>query len=297
MSIKSILCIFAGTANELNALEAAFSIADTHSARLRILHISPNPSSYVGLYGEGFIESSHLVEAIERENAERLEKVKQYAVSFATQHCTTISEKSNLVTNGGVARSHVEFVHLVGDADGIIASEGRLCDVIIIGRGADGSGSVHDSVLVTALFETGRPVLLLPITKNATPSKWRGKTISIAWNGGMEAARATYHSLPFLKHADKVQILTVREGGEACNLDEEENAIRYLQCHNIRATGIIVAAGNRPPAEALLARARELQTDLLVMGAYGHSRFREMILGGITNYMLKSADIPLLLSH
>lgn len=297
MSIKSILCIFGGTEKELGALDTSFSLAESYAARVRILHVSPIPSSYVGIYGEGVIESSYVIAAIEKENKERLGRAEQYVKSFAARHNIPLGDKNNFITSDKTNNAVAEFIHLIGDAENIIAGQGRLSDIIVIGRGIKDPNAIYDSAIISAIFDTGRPVLLIPKGKNEKAAKWSCRNISLAWDGGLEAARAMYNALPFLEHADKIQLLTARGEGEACDLEAEEGIIKYLQCHGIHANGIIIAAGSRTPAEALLMRAKELESDLLVMGAYGHSRFREMILGGLTNHMLEAADIPLLLSH
>jgi len=80
-------------------------------------------------------------------------------------------------------------------------------------------------------------------------------------------------------------------------VEAECGIMGYLRAHDIHAQGIAVATGQRSVPESLLARAKDLKADLLVMGAYGHSQFREMVLGGVTEHMLQKADIPLLLSH
>jgi nucleotide-binding universal stress UspA family protein len=85
--------------------------------------------------------------------------------------------------------------------------------------------------------------------------------------------------------------------GENHVLGTEAPLLAYLHTHNIHAQVVVVTAGNLEAGEALLAKAKELKADLLVMGAYAHTRLREMILGGVTNYMLEKADIPLFLSH
>lgn len=299
MSIKSILCIFSGTEKELAALHTAFSLAETYSAKVRILHISPTPSSYVGVYGEGVIESSYLIAAIEKEIKERLERAQQFTTSCATFHNIPLNKKDTAVKNNKTNSAALEFIHETGEPADIVARYGRVNDIVVVSRGGNDPSAVYDSAIISALFETARPVLLPPANNDGKLAniKWQYKNIAIAWDGGMEAARGLYNSFPFLERADKVHLLTVRGNREASNLETEEVAIEYLRSHNIHATGIIVAAGNRPPAEALLARAKELESDLLVMGAYGHSRLREMVLGGITDYVLENAEIPLLLSH
>lgn len=293
MPIKSILCIFGGEDSEFAALDVAMLLAKSYTAKVRILHISPQPSAYMMVYGEGIIENSHIIATIEKENREKLEKARQRVASTASKHCLTLDEQSSFTDADKVNHVFAEFIHLTGSADDIIAAQGRVCDIVVISRAIRESDTVYDPVVITALFDTGRPVLLVPEGK----TEIHYKTVSLAWDGGMEAARAVHNSLQFLKRAENVRLLTAREHGELSDPEAEAGVMEYLKCHDIRARGIIVAAGSRSIAEALLMRAKELETDLLVMGAYGHSRFREMILGGVTNYMLENADIPLLLSH
>ncbi len=302
MSIKSVLCVFAGTEKELGALSTAFALAEAYSSRLSILHISPNPSNYVGIYGEGVIESSYVIAAIEKEISAHLEHAKQHINSLSSKYNIPVLEKNNMVISNKNKRSNcasAELITLTGDIKDIVAQQGRIHDIIVISRGSNDPSAVYDSAIISALFETARPVLITPIHKDVEikARKWQCKNISIAWDGGIEAARGMYNAMDFLEKSDSVKLLTIRDSKTNYDLKAEEDIIEYLNCHNINATGIIVTAGNRTPAEALLIRAKELDSDLMVMGAYGHSRLREMILGGITDYVLENAEIPLLLSH
>jgi hypothetical protein len=91
MTVKSILCLFNGSQDELNALNTAFVLGETYGAQIRVLRVSPDPAAYGGIYGEGFIASGPIIAAIERENAERMRKAKQYVVSFAAKPQGTTS--------------------------------------------------------------------------------------------------------------------------------------------------------------------------------------------------------------
>src|SRR6188474_15455 len=86
MTIKSILCLFDGSQDELNALNTATVLAHAYGGHIRVLHVSPDPNAYAGVYGEGIIASAAIVQAVEKENAQRLDKAKQYVVSFAAKH-------------------------------------------------------------------------------------------------------------------------------------------------------------------------------------------------------------------
>jgi len=138
---------------------------------------------------------------------------------------------------------------------------------------------------------TGRPVLLAP----ATMPRRLGTSVAIAWNGSIEASNAVSSALPFITRAKTVTAITVLEGGgQDQNLD---GLIAYLRWHGVRAK--VSRARNRggDVGKALTGAASRAKADLLVMGAYTHSRMREMILGGVTNHVLHSAKIPVLLAH
>lgn len=289
MTIKSILCIFGGLQSELNALSTALVLGKAHAAQIRMLHVSSEPSAYVGLYGEGVFVSGEIIAAVEKENKERLNKAKQYVTSFAAKHHVPLDQP-----DAPAHHASARFTHLVGLVDATIAREGRISDLIVLG-GVDDKAT-HDYI-TPALFDTGRPVLVMPPTHGDMPRDWNDKTVAVAWDGSLQASRALYNALPLIRNAEKVIVLTAQETGKAFDLEAECGIMGYLRAHGIHGQGIVVATGQRALPESLLARAKDLKADLMVMGAYGHSQFREMILGGVTEHMLQKADIPLLLSH
>lgn len=285
MSIKSILCIYGGVESELNAVHVALTLGKAQAARVRFLHLSPDPSAYVGLYGDGIIVSGEMIAAIEKKNKERLEEAKKQVAAAAAQHHIPLDTPESLAHHASAT-----FTHLVGMQDSAIARDGRLSDVIVVGKY---DGKSHDAI-TPALFDTGRPVLVVPSGKDG---QWQDKTIALAWDGSLQAARALYNALPLVNNAEKFYVLTAQESGKVFDLEAECGVMDYLRAHGIHAQGIVVAVGQRPLPDSILARAKDLKADALVMGAYGHSMFREMILGGVTEHMLNKADIPLLLSH
>jgi nucleotide-binding universal stress UspA family protein len=121
-----------------------------------------------------------------------------------------------------------------------------------------------------------------------------GGTVAIAWNGSAQAARAVEGALPFLAGA-KVTVLTAAEKDEFVAAPAELSA--YLAWHGVSASTATVEADSDAAGEALLAEAGKLGADLLVMGGYGHSRVREVILGGVTYHVLGNAEIPVLMAH
>ena len=140
----------------------------------------------------------------------------------------------------------------------------------------------------------GRPVIVVPIF-----GKHKGVpgNITVAWNDRREAARAVADALPLLKAADKVHVLTVHEGGSsdeaAATADIEQALIR----HGINTFVSRPIAAEFTVGEEIRVRAIDVQADMLVMGCYGHSRLREMALGGVTRHLLREMTIPVLFSH
>lgn len=142
------------------------------------------------------------------------------------------------------------------------------------------------------IFLSGRPVLLLP--ERATRS-W--SSIVIAWDGSRAAARALADALPLCLKATKVHLLTITGDKPLPDDLSSEAAARYLGHHGIAPDIVRDEAQGRNAGEAILDQANKLQGDLVVMGAFGHSRMREFILGGATEAVLHDPRMPILMSH
>jgi len=176
------------------------------------------------------------------------------------------------------------------EGDFFVGSYGRLFDAIVLAR--PGRGGSQMSTLEAALFESGRPVLIAP----PSPRPDMGKNVLIAWNGSTEQARTTAFSMPILKRASRVVVLTI-EGGAAVPGPTGEQLCRYLQLNDVSAKPMTVALGGRVTGEAVLAHANALGCDLLIKGAYTQSRLRQFIFGGTTRYILANTTLPLLMAH
>ena len=179
--------------------------------------------------------------------------------------------------------------HLFGDS--YVGSFGRVFDLIVLGRPGSGEEPPRLATLEAALFEGGRPVLMVP---PSTPGSI-GETVVIAWNGSTETARTVALATPILQKAGRVIVLTL-EGWGVEGPSGAELALR-LQRNGIRAETAARRLGNRPPGEAILEDAASFHADLLVKGAYTQSRLRQMIFGGATSHIIAHADIPVLMAH
>lgn len=176
-------------------------------------------------------------------------------------------------------------------APGGIAEQGRVFDLIVIRQPKDDPGHRVRKTVRAVLFQAGRPVLVAP---EASPASV-GKRILIAWNRSALSARAAAIARFFFRGAERVGILSVlNEGGTG---PTAQDLADYIAWHGIEAEVVEAALDGRRLGDVMLEEAREFGADLLVMGAYSESSFRESLTGGVTNDVLSDAELPLLLTH
>lgn len=181
-------------------------------------------------------------------------------------------------------------------AGGVIA-EARAADLVIVSQATDGNDPpMLTDVPQRVALESGRPVLVIPTRWGGTRY---GQNIAIAWNNSREAARATFDALPFLERATSIKLITVGESRDSDGAPaiSAADVAATLARHGLRIEIETMAPVSGAIGPALLARATAGGADMLVMGAYGHSRMREFILGGATRDVLKSMTIPIFMSH
>ncbi|MEZ5709531.1 MAG: universal stress protein [Blastomonas sp.] len=180
-----------------------------------------------------------------------------------------------------------------GDPTEAVLSASRLADVIIVSLGSGGrKDRPHPLLDIGELaIHAGCPVLAIPAEASGFNV---GGTAMIAWDGSAESAHALRAAAPLLTMADNVHVVTIEEKPSAFPSTE---AGEYLSRHGVNCELVSRGRGVATIEEELDAVATELGAELLVMGAYGHSRLRETLLGGVTRYFTEDSTIPLLLAH
>ena len=178
-----------------------------------------------------------------------------------------------------------------GDSFGRIA---RRFDLAIVGQAEPDKGAVDELIAESALFESGRPVILVPYIQRAPLKLDR---VMVCWDGSRAAARAIADSMPLLERAGQVEVVIV--SNERGKLDEIPGADmgQHLARHGLKVDVKRIAGGDIDVADALLSHAADSSTDFIVMGGYGHSRLREFVLGGVTHSILRSMTAPAFMSH
>jgi len=286
MTIKSILVPLSVAHLAETTLKAAIVVAEPHQAHIEVLHVRPNPRIISAIYTESASVPNveEMIRNAEEKAAENTRNAR--AVFDKIYKSKTLKYSATKPRVNGVTISWHEEV---GYEDQWIQRYGRVTDLIVVSHPAVAGASASLS-LETALAESGRPVLVIP---RLLPVKI-GSNIAIAWNGSVEAARAVGEARPFLAAARKVTILTAAEPDRGqCDM---EPLRRLLGWHGASAkTKKVTSQGNI--GKALASAAEECGANLFVMGAYSHSRVRQLIFGGVTRHMLESATLPILMMH
>ncbi|MCP4315598.1 MAG: universal stress protein [Hyphomicrobiales bacterium] len=144
------------------------------------------------------------------------------------------------------------------------------------------------------LFDSGMPVLTLGAGDDPLPEP---KRILMAWNGEPEAAKAFHQSIPLLDGAEEVRVVVVDPDGNPSGANPGDDMAFFLARHSMKITVDQLASAGRDVADVLLQHAVDKDADLIVMGAYGHSRLQEWLLGGTTREMLAKSNLPVLMAH
>ncbi|WP_448207444.1 universal stress protein [Azospirillum sp. sgz302134] len=298
--IKHILVPVGGLPTDAALLEEVFALARPYSAHVEVLHIRRDPRNDLPLYGEGF-SAEILQEVVDeaernaRKTAAAARRMFDDAVADASLVVMDRPEADGSAEGKGVTASWHE---VTGPTARTLAARARFADLTMLARSA---GEALDlEVVQGALFESGRPVLL------ASGAMERLDSIAIAWNGSLSSVRAVAGAMGFITRARTVSILVADEGpmdavvgvlgGQAQPLPER--LVDHLAWHGVHAIIRHVGRKSRPVGTALAEAARDLNAGLLVMGGYGHSRMREVVLSGATRHMLTHPiDCAVLLAH
>ena len=180
---------------------------------------------------------------------------------------------------------------------GGVSLEARYADLVVLGQTDTGEvlpAMMNDFPEYVVMY-SGRPVLIVPYAGNFTQV---GRKVLVAWDGSQEASRALDGAMPFLRAAAEVKVV-VFNAEKQVNIDDEQPGATialYLARHGVKVD-VMQEATEQDSGNALLSLAADTFADLLVMGCYAHSRFRELLLGGASRTVLESMTLPVLMAH
>ncbi|MEM5477525.1 universal stress protein [Pacificibacter sp. AS14] len=279
MSFKTITTIVCDDTADMHALGAAVALARRTGAHLDVICLGLDRTQ-PGFYYTGtnaMILQDNLQFALTE--SERLEGVIQ-------QHLRAED------ISWAVRPMTAQMAGLTPQLSSIL----RFCDLVVLPRPyGTGRGHEHEEILEAALFSCRVPVLVMP--DNATLPDHIGRVV-VAWNESNEALAAVRSSLPILTDADSVNIAVIDPPQHGPDRSDPGGALcQMLSRHGVQAEVSVLAKTMPRVSDVLSRHLRDQDAELLVMGAYGHSRFRQSIMGGATRNMLELAELPVLMMH
>ncbi|MGL4236596.1 universal stress protein [Tabrizicola sp.] len=281
MAYKTLLSVATSPDGLLTTVSAAAQIAQAMDAHLDGLALGVDRTQV----GYSYVGSGAVViaAALERAEAEARETEAALNAAIGAQPQALRSSVDSVVTQ-------------LGALTDVVAARARYADLVVLPLPyGKGRGIEDEAVTEAALFEGMAPVLIVPPSgmKPGEP-----KRIVVAWNQSREALVATRRAMPFLRRAEMVQIVVVDPPTHGPERSDPGGLLcQMLVRHGVRAEVCVLARTLPRISEVLARQVRDVDAGLLVMGAYGHSRFREAILGGATRDMLEAAEVPVFLAH
>lgn len=260
----------------LNHLIALAEALDAHAEAL-CLGVDRTQTGYYYAGANAMV----LQETLSRANAEAAELL---------AHANKVLGKS------GVRWSAEEGIAQIADLGRHVAYRARFSDLVVLPHPyGEGRGAEIEPVIESAMFEANAPILVVP---DKGPHKPLPNTVMVAWNESRESLRAIKLALPFLRSADLVRIVIIGPPTHGPERSDPGGMLSQMLARHGAKCEIDVLSKTMPRVSDILNRhAADTESDMIVMGAYGHSRFREAILGGATRNMLEKSDVPIFMAH
>jgi len=278
MSYKTILVHCDGDSRTASRLAVAVRLAQRHGGHLVGVHVQ-----------EPFIVPSFTEGAIVMDDLYRA-----YDAAAQADQAAAAATFQKAVKGAGIS---TEWRLAKGFAEGELAVHARYADLVVVGQtDPDNKSPTPTDLPETIALSTGRPTLVVPHI-GASPNV--GRTVMLCWNASRESARAAADALPLLREADRVIVLAVepRSSHRGHGAEPGADVATWLARHDVKVTVQRDVAADGDVGNVILSRAADHDADLIVMGLYGHSRMREMVLGGASRTLLASMSVPLLVTH
>jgi nucleotide-binding universal stress UspA family protein len=255
----------------------AVSVAEALQAHLTAVAFIYDP--VVPISGAGYIPAE--VIEMQRDDNETAAAAAIKSFTAATDRARISAE--SLMTNASLAGAGDQFARMA-----------RRFDLAIVGQAQPDISSLEQIIGETTLFESGRPVLMVPYIQKAP---FKTDNVMMCWDGSRTAARAVADAIPLIGNGSRIEIVIV--ANERGKQDEIEGADigQHLARHGLKVDVHRIVGGNIDVGDALLSHAADSGADLMVMGGYGHSRLREFVLGGVTRSIFETMTVPVLISH
>ncbi len=284
--MRNLLAVI-GDGNAGPVLEAALMVARRFNGHIVGLHSLT--TEYAVVFGGemGFSISSEVDRTLEREGHDRRDHARRLFRDFMDERGVPIGP--GVPGHNGPSASWREED---GRQNAVVGMIGRVYDLIIVEQ-PEKLASIAEATLEDALFESGRPVMMVP--KTLGPAL--GETIAIAWNGSTETALTVALGMPFLQHAREVVIVAVGPQHMPEPGPGGEELAQAIEQHGVKVSMRTAYGRQKPQGESFLKEAMAAGADLLLKGAYTQSRIRQMIFGGATRHIIMEAKMPVIMAR
>ncbi len=278
MSFKDLLVFVDDSANAAERVDVAARLASAFGAHLTGLHVSDPPAMRPSVLAQFPSEVLDMLSSLGREDAAK---------------ARALFETRVRAVGDGVA---TEWRAVEGESDELVTLHARYADLAVLGQSDPDDPAAAADLPERVIMGAGRPVIVVPY---AGTFKAMGQRVIVAWNASREATRAVNDALPILERAASVRVLSVNpHGGRAGHGPIAGADISlHLARHGVRVEAAMVTATDVRVDDMLLSQAADAGADLIVMGAYGHSRLGEYVLGGATRHILRQITMPVFMSH
>jgi nucleotide-binding universal stress UspA family protein len=285
--MRAILVPLVGDGDDAGGLAAACAVAGPFRSHIDAMFVRPDPvEAVMNLEGEATPELIATVTQASSATWDARARLARQAFDAARSAADAALAEQPTGTDSVTA----EWREVTGAPEVVLPFAGRLSDLIVFAGIHAAGGAYRRRLFEVALLHAARPLLLVPEPAPDT----MGKVIALAWNGSAEAARALAGSLPLLRNAAQIHVLTA--ASLRTEVERADGLVRYLAWQGLACDRHAMYPTSQVGA-ALLGKARELGADLLVMGGYGRSRVSELVFGGVTRTVLGQYDLPVLLAH
>lgn len=279
MTYRSILAYLPSPARTPQIWKCAATLAQAHEAHLTAMVVSPD---FVAPYAFGAELPPQYFETPQEVLIAEVEAIRKITDSIAHEKGLEAEWR------------HVEGVRsLVAD---VVVEHAMSADLVVMPQATGEEWGAWAEIPERVILNSGRPVVVVPETLSVDTHPTR---IMVAWTDSPQSARATFDAVPLMRKAESVEVVSVRTAGSGevkRSLSVDQVALALAR-HDIKVAAATDVREDMAVGEAILEHARERHADSLVMGCYGHSRYREALLGGVSRTILRDLSLPVLMAH
>lgn len=274
--LKNILIHLDASKHSASRIETAISLAKRHEAHLTGVYVVTHPEI------PPFVQAGISAEIIDAQINAAVEDGERVLAQFDARASAEGLEREGRLVEGTLSD--------------VLADHGRYFDLLVVGQYDPDDDNLYavDDMPDRLIMSVGRPVLVVPYAGNY-PSI--GNNVIVSWDASRQATRAVNDAMSILEASPKVTVLSINPDEKGLGEAPGADICLHMARHGVKATSQGITANDIDPADMLLSRAADNSADLIVMGAYGHARWREIALGGFTRHMLAHMTVPVLMSN